>query len=114
MINFNVIDSSTMYYTQDSTADFYLNLRGNSSTAFNSILGINKTLTITFLNTNPSSAFYSLTGLSIDGVQSSVKWLNGNGTPPSGNVNSIDLYSITAMKTGNNLYKVFGSQGKFI
>jgi hypothetical protein len=113
LINFDAISSSSMYYTPNSTANFYLNLRGNASCTFNSLVDVNKTLTTTFLNNNGSTP-YALTGISIDGTDRTIKWLNGSGTYPAGNIFSIDSYSITVVKTGNNLYTVFGSQGKFI
>jgi hypothetical protein len=113
LINFDTISSSSMYYTPNSTANFYLNLRGNASCSFNCFVDVNKTLTATFLNTNGSTA-YALTGISIDGTGRTIKWLNGTGSYPAGNTGSVDSYSITAVKTGNNLYTVFGSQGKFI
>ena len=112
LINFDVCAAATMYYICNSTANFGLNLRSNSSTALNSILDANKTLTVTFLNTNGSTA-YALTGVSIDGSGRSIRWLNGSGTFPAGNTGSIDSYSITAIKTGDNLYTVLGSQGRF-
>jgi hypothetical protein len=113
LINFDVCSAATMYYIGNSTANFYLNLRSNSSTTLNSILEVSKTLTVTFLNTNGSTA-YPLTGIAIDGTGRSIKWLNGTGSYPAGNTGSIDTYSITAVKTGDNLYTVLGSQGKFV
>ena len=113
LINFDVCSAATMYYVNNSTANFYLNLRSNSSTTLNSILDINKTLTVTFLNTNGSTA-YPLTGIAIDGSGRSIRWLNGTGSYPASNTGSIDTYSITAVKTGDNLYTVLGSQGKFV
>jgi hypothetical protein len=77
------------------------------------LLDVNKTLTATFLNTNGSTA-YALTGINIDGTERAIKWLNGTGSYPAGNTGSIDAYSITTVKTGDNLYIVLGSQGKFI
>ena len=113
LINFDVCAAATMYYIGNSTANFSLNLRSNSATTINSILETNKTLTVTFLNTNGSTA-YPLTGVAIDGTGRSIKWLNGTGFYPAGNVSSIDTYSITAIKTGDNLYAVLASQGKFV
>jgi hypothetical protein len=113
LINFDTISSSSMYFVLNSTANFSLNLRGNSSCTFNSFVDANKTLTATFLNTNGSTA-YALTGISIDGTNRAIKWLNGTGTYPAGNTGSVDMYSITTVKTGDNLYTVFGSQGKFV
>ena len=112
LINIDTISSSTVYYIPNSTSDFRLNLRGSASCSFNSLVDVNKTLTTTFLNTNGSTA-YSLTGVSIDGTDVSIKWLNGIGSYPAGNPDSVDSYSITAIKTGDNLYSIFASQGKF-
>jgi hypothetical protein len=113
LINFNVCAAASMYYIGNSTANFSLNLRSSSAATINSILETNKTLTVTFLNTNGSTA-YPLTGISIDGSGRSIRWLNGAGSYPAGNTGSIDTYSITAVKTGDNLYTVFGSQAKFV
>jgi hypothetical protein len=113
LINFDVCAAASMYYLQNSSANFYLNLRSSSGTAINSILETNKTLTVTFLNTNGATG-YALTGIAIDGSGRSIKWLNGTGSYPAANASSIDTYSITTIKTGDNLYTVFGSQGKFV
>ena len=111
LINFDLAESASMYYLLDSTSDFYLNLK-HKVCKVNDILDANKTITVTFLNPN-SSTPYSLTGISIDETGRSIKWLNNVGSHPIGNANSIDIYSITAVKTGDNLYTIFGTQAKF-
>lgn len=112
LINFDVIASSSLYYVCNSTANFGLNLRGSSSCTFNNLVPLNKTLSVTLLNTNGTTA-YNLTGVTVDGAVQTIKWLNGTGGAPAGNTGSIDSYSITAIKTGSSLYRVFGSQGKY-
>jgi len=110
-INIDLISGSSYYYINNSTGKFILNLRGNASCSFNCLIPVNKAVTVSFLNTNGSIA-YELTGLQIDSnaVTSSFKWVNGaGGSFPSGNVNAIDIYSITVIKTGNCLYSSFGS-----
>jgi hypothetical protein len=113
LINFNVIPSAAMYYSVNSSGNFYLNLRGDASTTLNSILDSGKTLTVSFFNTNGVTA-YALTGVSIDGTGRTIKWLNGTGSYPAGNPSSVDSYSVTAFKTGTNSYIVLGSQGRFV
>jgi hypothetical protein len=112
LINFDIISSSSMYFILNSTADFSLNLRGNSSCTFNSFVDTNNALTTTFLNTNGSTA-YKLTAISIDDNNEIIKWLDGSGVNPDGNADSVDLYTITIVKTGDYLYSVLASQGKF-
>jgi hypothetical protein len=104
----NIIDGSSVYNILNSTAQWALNLRGNASCSLNSLLPINKTVAISFLNTNGAIP-YELTGISIDGTSQTVRWINGTGGFPSGNASVIDMYSIITVKTGNSLYNVFGS-----
>jgi hypothetical protein len=112
LINFDVISSSSLYYICNASGNFGLNLRGSASCTFNNLLPTNKTLSVTFLNTNGVTA-YNLTGITVDGILQTIKWLNGTGAPPAGNTGSIDSYSITAVKTGSALYKILASQGMY-
>jgi hypothetical protein len=113
IINFDILNSSTLYYSCNSTQKSILNLRGNSTCSLNSLLAVNKTLSVAFLNTNGIS-INELTGFQIDGSPQTVKWVNGDGNFPSGCVNAIDMYNITTVKTGNNLYINFASKVPFI
>jgi hypothetical protein len=112
LINFDVICNSIMYYTGNSTRNFYLNLRGNSATGLNTLLSLNDSLSLSFIHTNSSNT-YALTGINIDSTERSVIWAGGP-TVPSGINNSTNVYSITVFKTGDNLFKIFGSLGFFI
>jgi hypothetical protein len=111
LINFDVIPNSTLYYTGNTSTNFYLNLRGNASCTFNSILPLNNSLSTTFIHVNSSTA-YCLTGISIDGVTQTIKWAGGGGVA-AGITSSTNIYSITTFKTGNNLYCNFVSLGFF-
>jgi hypothetical protein len=108
IINVDILSGSSIYNICNSTALWGLNLRGNANCTLNSLLPVNKSATISFLNTNGATA-YNLTGVSIDGTSQTVRWVNGAGGFPTGNASLIDLYSITAIKTGNALYTIFGS-----
>jgi hypothetical protein len=70
-------------------------------------------LTFAFLVTNGGSAFYQ-TGFQIDGTASGItfEWQNGT-APNAGNINGIDAYSITVIKTGSATYTVLASQTRF-
>jgi hypothetical protein len=104
-------NNAITYYTSNASANWTLNVRGNSGTTLNSILSTGQSLTIAFAVTNGSTAYYQ-TALQIDGSSITPKWQGGS-SPTSGNTNSIDIYSITIIKTGNAAFTVWESQTKF-
>lgn len=110
-INFDALTQSILYYTANATANFTLNIRGSSSTALNSVMSTGQTMTIAFLNTNGTTAYY-LTSVTIDGSAVTPKWQNSI-TPSSGNASSIDIYTLTIIKTGSATYTILGSQVRF-
>lgn len=110
-IQFDVITQSDLFYTTNASANFTLNVRGNSSTALNTILGTNTSQTIVFRNTNGATPFY-LTGLSIDGMNQTIRWQGGT-APAAGNASSIDVYVFQITKTAVNTYTVLGSLTRF-
>jgi len=111
-INYNILTNhSILFHTANATGNFSINFRGDASNTLNSILSVGETMTIAFLVTNGATAFYQ-TGLLIDGVSVTPKWQNGS-TPTSGNINSIDIYSYTIIKTASATYTVLASQTKF-
>jgi hypothetical protein len=111
LINFDVIPNSTLFYTGTSTSNFYLNLRGSSSCTLNSLLPLNNSISVSFLYVNGATP-YALTGVNTDGTAMPIIWAGGGGNP-SGAANATNVYSITAFKIGNNLFRVFGSLGFF-
>ena len=110
-INVDVKTSAVWYYTVNATANFTLNVRGNSSTSLNTVMANSQSLTITFLNTNGTSAFYP-TVYQIDGVAVTPKWVGGT-APTAGNASSIDSYTLTIIKTASATYTVIAAQTKF-
>ena len=112
-INFDVLTSAVWYYTNSSSSNWTLNVRGNSSTSLNNVLATGDSITTVFFATNGTTPFYQ-TLLTVDGATSgvSVKWQNGT-APSAGNTSSIDIYSFTIVKTGNAAFTAFGSQTKF-
>ena len=111
-IDYNILTNhSILFHTANASANFSINFRGDASTTLDSILGKGKSITIAFLVTNGATAYYQ-TGLLIDGASVTPKWQNG-AAPTSGNVNSIDIYSYTILKTSNATYTVLASQTKF-
>ncbi len=109
--SFDVMSQAVQFFTSNSANNWTLNLRGNSSTTLNSIMQVGQSLTVAVLVTNGGSAFYQ-TGFQVDGSSVTVRWSGGN-TPSSGNANSIDVYSITVIKTANATFTALGAQTRF-
>jgi len=112
-VNLDALTSAVWYYTNSSSSNWTLNVRGNSSTSLNNILTTGDSITTVLFATNGTTPFYQ-TLLTVDGATSgvSVKWQNGT-APSAGNSSSIDIYSFTIVKTGNAAFTAFGSQTKF-
>jgi hypothetical protein len=112
MVVYDVLSNNAItFYTSNASANWTLNIRGDSGTTLNSIMNTGQSLTIAFAVTNGSTAYYQ-TSLQIDGSSITPKWQGGS-SPTSGNINSIDIYSITIIKTGNAAFTVWESQTKF-
>jgi hypothetical protein len=108
-VNFDAVTQGLLYYTSNATANWTLNVRGNSSTTLNSILATGDAITVSFLVTNGSTAYYQ-TAFNIDGTTSGVTLEYSGGTvPASGNASSIDVYTYTIIKTASATYTVFGA-----
>jgi len=108
------VDAQTIsitYLTTNSGSNLTLNIRGSSSLTLNSMMSVNDSLTIAFLITNGSTAYYINT-FQIDGTTVTPKWVGG-AAPTSGNANSIDSYTYTIIKTASATYTVLAQQTKF-
>jgi len=111
-INYDLLtNKSVTYYTSNASANWTLNIRGNSSTTLDSLMAVGQSLTIAFLVTQGSTAYYQ-SGLQIDGTSVTPKW-QGGVAPTFGNASGVDSYSITIMKTASATFTVFESQTRF-
>ena len=112
-VNMDILTSGSWYYTANATGNWVLNVRGNVSTTLNSSLATNDSITVAFLATQGSTAFYQ-TSLQVDGTTSgvTVKWQGGT-APTAGNTSGIDVYLFNIIKTASATYTVLASQTKF-
>ncbi len=89
-----------------------MNFRYNSSTSLSSKLSVGESITVVFMNTNGTTAYYPNT-IQVDGSTVTPK-IQGGTAITSGNASSIDAYSFTIMKTASTpTYLVLESQTKF-
>lgn len=107
-INLNVTDESVVYYKQNSTANWTLNIRGNASVSLNSFMAVNNSVTVVFLAKNGSTPYYA-NNIQVDGTTVTPMWVGGNSIS-AGNANSVDAYTFTVIKTANATYDVLGTQ----
>jgi hypothetical protein len=111
-INFDAVTQSVLYFTSNASANWTLNIRGDSGTTLNSILAVGDAITVTHLVTNGSTAYYNNV-VQIDGSAVTPKYQGGT-APAAGNASSIDAYVYTIVKTAATpTYTVFASQTKF-
>jgi hypothetical protein len=112
-VNFDAATQAVLYYTTNASANWTLNVRGNSGTTLSSMLAVGDSMTVVFLNTNGTTAYYP-TAYQIDGSSVTPKWQGGT-APSAGNASAIDAYSLNIIKTASTpTYVVLASQTKFI
>ncbi len=110
-VNFDVSTQSILYYTSNASGNWTLNIRGNSTTTLNSIMSTGQSVTVTFLATQGSPAYYA-SALTVDGSSVTPKW-SGGSAPTSGNTNGIDVYTYTLIKVGSGSFTALASQTRF-
>jgi len=110
-INFDVIDGAVQYFTTNASANYTLNIRGNSSVSLNDVMDTGESMTIAHLVTQGGTAYYN-NAVQVDGSSVTPEWQGGE-APDEGNANSVDTYVYTAIKTANATFTVFASQTQF-
>ena len=111
-INFDAVTQGVLYYTSNASANWTLNIRGNSSTTLSSLLAVGDAITVTHLVTQGATAYYN-SAVQVDGSSVTPKWQGGT-APTAGNASSVDAYVYTVVKTAATpTYTVFASQTKF-
>jgi hypothetical protein len=110
-INYDVTTQSVLYYTTSASANWTVNIRGNGTTSLNTLMTTGDSLTVVFLVTQGSTAYYN-NALTIDGNSVTPKYQGGTAYT-SGNASGIDAYSYTIVKTGSAAFTVFAAQTQF-
>ena len=109
-INFDVSTASVWYYTSNATANHTLNFRYSSGATLSSALAVGDAITVVWLNTNGSTAYYPNV-IQIDGTTVTPKV---PAAISAGNASAIDAYTFTIIKTAATpTYTVLETQTKF-
>ena len=108
-IHLETLDRTSMFITANSTGDFTINMRGNSSWTLDQTLQTGDQVTFVLAVTNGSTA-YRATSYTIDGSPVTPKWAGGV-APIAGAPNATDIYTITVTKTASATFAVWASMG---
>ena len=110
-INYYVNSQSVLYYTTNASANWTLNVAFSSGTSLNTAMATGQTVTIAFMVTQGSTAYYA-SAMTIDGTSVTPKWQGGT-APTSGNASGVDIYTYSITKTASATYTVLASQTQF-
>ena len=110
-INFDVTTQSVLYYTSNASANWTVNFRGSSGTSLNTLMSTGQTMTVAFLVTQGSTAYYN-NALTIDGTSVTPKYQGGTAWS-AGNASGIDVYTYTIVKTASATFTVLASLTQF-
>jgi len=111
-INYDITTQSVLYYTSNASANWTVNLRASSGTTLNTALAIGQSVTVAFLVTQGSTAYFNNV-VQVDGTTSGVttRWIGG--APTAGNASGIDSYRYLIIKTANATFTVLASVVQF-
>lgn len=112
-INYDITTQSVLFYTTNASGNWTVNLRASSGTSLNTAMSTGQSVTVAFLVTQGSTAYYNTT-VQVDGTTSGVttRW-QGGAAPTAGYPSGVDAYVYTIIKTGSATFSVFASQTRF-
>ncbi len=110
-VNYDVLTQAVWYFTSNASGNYTLNVRGDGSTTLNTIMDTGESITVAHLVTQGGTAYYNNV-FQIDGSTVTPEW-QGGAAPTAGNVNSVDVYQYTIIKTGDAAFTAFASQAQF-
>lgn len=111
-INFDLLTSAIQFNTANATANFTLNIRGNSTVTLDTLMNSNESMTCTFINTNGTTP-YVASNITIGASTVNLIWA-GVGGPGAGTVSGKDSYTLNIIKTGSAQFSVFASRIGFV
>lgn len=96
-------------YTANAVANFSFDITWDTGVDLDDKMAVGQSCTLA-IEVPQGAVGYFCTGIEVDGnAPAQELWFNG-GTPVAGNINTIDVYTITIIKTGADTFKVRASQ----
>ena len=103
-VNYDVITQAVLNYTTDAAGNWTLNIRGDGSNSLDSIMDTGESITVAHIVKQGGTAYYN-SAVQVDGSSVTPEW-QGGAAPSAGNVNSLDVYTYTVIKTGAATFTV--------
>ena len=110
-INYDTNTQSVVYYTSAAVGDWTINFRASSGATLNSVLATGEAITLVHLVTLTGSEYRNTT-VQVDGSSITPEW-QGGAAPTEGNINSIDSYTYTIIKTGDAAFTILAALVQF-
>lgn len=104
---------SILYYTGNASGNWTTNITWSAGTTMNTALAVGDAITIVLMATQGSPAYYNNV-IQVDGTATgvTVKWLSS--VPTGGDINSVNVYTYTVIKTASATFTVLASQARFV
>ena len=106
-IAYDALTQAVLYYTTNASGNWTINVRGAGSNTLNSIMSTGEALTVVFLATQGSTAYYN-SAFQVDGSSVTPNWQGGS-APTEGTASGIDVYTYNIIKTGDAAFTVLAS-----
>lgn len=111
-VNVDAATTAVAYYTSNTSANWTLNIRGDSGTTLSSLLAVGESVTVVFIATNGSTPYYPST-IQVDGSTVTPKWQGV--VPTGGTASSLEAWTFTVVKTAATpSYAVLASKSAFV
>lgn len=112
-IAFDTLTQSSMYLTTNASANWTPNFRANSTVSLNDGMANGESISVAMLVTQGATAYFS-NAVQVNATTSGVttRWVGGT-IPTTGNINGIDVYNYTIIKTTTNTFTVLASQALY-
>jgi len=110
-VAYDVLTQAVLNYTTDASGNWTLNVRGDGSTSLDSIMDTGESITVAHIVKQGGTAYYN-SAFQIDGSSVTPEY-QGGAAPTGGNINSLDVYSYTIIKTGSGTFTALASQTQF-
>ena len=107
--NVDLADGMVHLFTTAESTTSTPNIRVNSSTTLNSVMGVGDAITVTLITTANASAYSE--HITIDGSAVTENWVGGS-APSDGGSSGVDIHAFTIIKTAADTYTVIGNHTK--
>jgi hypothetical protein len=108
-IHLETLDRTAKILTANGTANFTINMRGNSSYTLDQTLSVGDAVSFRLLAPMGTTAYYA-SSITVDGGAATVKWAGGS-APAGGVPSALNIYDFQVIKTAAATFTVLGQMG---